>query len=100
MTSTSFHSEAAPTPWGLIQDEAALTYPGFDLINFVRRGTEALEIAGDPTVERARRRVALNMGCTMSLFILRLREAARARQGHGLTRAAHDKMDFEPRTTQ
>lgn len=92
MTSTSFHSESAPTPWGLIQDEAALTYPGFDLINFVRRGTEALEIAGDPTVELARRRVALNMGCTVSLFILRLREAARARHGHGFGGAAHDRM--------
>jgi hypothetical protein len=92
MTSTSLHSEAARTPWHLIQDEAALTYPGFDLIGFVRRGTEALEIAGDPTVERARRRVALNMGCTVSLFILRLREAARARHGHGFGGAAHDKM--------
>lgn len=81
MTSTSFHNEAVPSPWRLIQEEATLTYPGFDLIGFVRRGTEALEVASDPTVERARRRVALNMGCTVSLFVLRLREAARARHG-------------------
>lgn len=81
MTSINFHSEAAPTPWRLIQDEAALSYPEIDLINFVRRGTEALEIAGDSRVGRARRKVALDMGCTVSLFILRLREAARARHG-------------------
>ena len=81
MTSTSSHGAPAITPWALIQDEAALSYPGFDLISFVRRGTEALEIAGDPRVDRARRKVALNMGCTVSLFVLRLREAAHTRLG-------------------
>lgn len=80
MTTDQQYDHATPVDQ-LLAEEWALTFPDFDLPSFVRFGTDALEMAGDTSVDIRRRNAAREIGLGISARLLELIDSARARQG-------------------
>lgn len=61
--------------------EAALTCPDIDLVEWVRVGAQALEMAADCSIDPPHREVARQLGLDVSVWLLSIIDSARARQG-------------------
>jgi hypothetical protein len=62
-------------------EEARLRYPDVDLVETIRTGREALELADDKSAAPAKRKVAIDHGMEVSAWLMGVIDSANARRG-------------------
>jgi hypothetical protein len=62
-------------------EEARLRYPDVDLVETIRTGREALELADDKSAAPAKRKVAFDHGMEVSAWLMGLIDSVSARRG-------------------